>query len=183
MPTSVQDPRLAELLDELRNGRAALGDALATVPDAERRTRPAPGRWSAAEVVEHLVMVETRIAGLLAAQLAGAPVRADAAVPDASACQIDRALLRDRTRTIDAPAPVMPSGALDPDDGWTQLGRVRAELETTVRAADGRALDAVSLPHPFLGSLNLYQWIDFIGGHEARHTAQLREVGASLPRA
>jgi hypothetical protein len=26
------------------------------------------------------------------------------------------------------------------------------------------------------GLLNLYQWMVFVGGHEARHTAQIREV-------
>jgi hypothetical protein len=32
------------------------------------------------------------------------------------------------------------------------------------------------------GLLNLYQWMVFVGGHEARHTAQIREVAVVVKR-
>ena len=47
-------------------------------------------------------------------------------------------------------------------------------------AADGRDFTAVSREHPTLGTLDGYQWVASIGGHEARHTAQIREAAAEL---
>jgi hypothetical protein len=49
-----------------------------------------------------------------------------------------------------------------------------------VRATDGLALGGVLATHPRLGSLNVYQWVLFVGGHETRHAAQIREIGEAL---
>jgi hypothetical protein len=37
-------------------------------------------------------------------------------------------------------------------------------------------------PHPFLGVLNTYEWMEMIAGHEVRHTKQMREIANSLPK-
>ncbi len=39
----------------------------------------------------------------------------------------------------------------------------------------------VANPNPRFGELNLHQWLLFLGAHEARHTAQVRETAASVP--
>ena len=52
-------------------------------------------------------------------------------------------------------------------------------LRGAVDRADGLAIGEVTAPHPFLGSLNLYQWLIFLGAHEARHAAQIREIAGS----
>ncbi|MEA2712972.1 MAG: hypothetical protein QOK27_933, partial [Gemmatimonadales bacterium] len=39
------------------------------------------------------------------------------------------------------------------------------------------ALGGLTFSHPLLGSLDLYQWILFVGQHEARHAAQIAELG------
>jgi hypothetical protein len=56
-------------------------------------------------------------------------------------------------------------------------------LQNALREGDGWALETLSAPHPRLGSLNLYQWVVFVAGHEARHTAQIREIGETLASA
>ena len=55
----------------------------------------------------------------------------------------------------------------------------RVNLAAIARG-DGLALSQVEHPHPIFGPLNLYQWVAFVGAHEARHAAQIREVGAQL---
>jgi hypothetical protein len=47
-------------------------------------------------------------------------------------------------------------------------------------SGDGLALAEVVHVHPRLGSLNLYQWGVWVGGHEARHTEQIREIAVTL---
>lgn len=55
-------PRIQEILSHLDTRRADLRAAVDAVPASERGTRPAPDRWSAGEVLEHLAMVEGRMA-------------------------------------------------------------------------------------------------------------------------
>jgi hypothetical protein len=61
-----------------------------------------------------------------------------------------------------------------------RLGESREGLRTWAREADGAALDRPHFPHPALGELSLYGWVVMIGAHERHHTAQLREIAASL---
>jgi hypothetical protein len=45
---------------------------------------------------------------------------------------------------------------------------------------DGLALGRVTRAHPTLGPLNRYQWVLFVGQHEARHAAQLQDIARQL---
>lgn len=59
-------PRIAELVDYAGRQRATLLSAVACVPEPLRDRRVEAGRWSVAEVLEHLHRVERSIARLLA---------------------------------------------------------------------------------------------------------------------
>ncbi len=63
-----------------------------------------------------------------------------------------------------------------------RLDESRAGLHLWASEADGFALAQVSFPHPALGTLNLYEWVAMIDGHERRHLrrmqSQLAEAGA-----
>ena len=92
------------------------------------------------------------------------------------------ARLTDRSTRVAAPDRVRPEG------GWTRpaalaaLAESRAALRAAFAAADGLALGSIRSAHPRLGEIDLYQWIMFIGQHEARHTMQVIEiVGAVGP--
>jgi hypothetical protein len=37
--------------------------------------------------------------------------------------------------------------------------------------------------HAFLGMLNVYEWFEMIASHELRHTKQIKELAAHLPKA
>ena len=47
---------------------------------------------------------------------------------------------------------------------------------------NGLAIGQIELPHPRFGLLNAYQWVLFLGAHERRHTAQIREIVETLGR-
>ena len=54
---------LTEVLSRLDTARATLRGAIDTIPPAKQRQRPAADRWSAAEVLEHLTLVERIFGG------------------------------------------------------------------------------------------------------------------------
>jgi hypothetical protein len=175
-------PRTEELLNHLDENRAALHAAVDAVPPSLRETRPAADRWSVAEVLEHLGRVEEQLTRLLAAKLAQArltgalgPERESGRVTDS----LD-GLALDRRQRIKAGDRVLPQGAMDAATALATLDKTRANLRELIVAHDGLSLGAVNHPHPAFGVLDGYQWVTFIGTHEARHAAQIREVGQAV---
>jgi hypothetical protein len=171
-------PRIAEVLDFLDGSRAALLAALDDVPAELRAPRPDASRWSIAQVVAHLAIVETGITALFRQRVT------EATAPDTDTspilATIDVPRLLDRERALVAGERLQPADAPDFDDALARLGRMRETLRQAIIRADGRALGAIVAPHPLLGSLNLYQWLVFLGAHESRHTAQIIETAARL---
>jgi hypothetical protein len=176
-------PRIDELLRHLDTQHERLRTAVARVPKSRRDEKPNPERWSVAEVIEHLSIVEGRIERVFSTKLAEA--RASGQVgpehetsPVVGTLDMDRVL--DRSRKIVAAEAAQPSGKLGMDAAWERLENARKKLCESVRSADGLALCDVVHPHPVLGPINLYQWIAFVGGHEARHAAQIIELSELL---
>jgi hypothetical protein len=65
------------------------------------------------------------------------------------------------------------------------LAGLRAARERTlafIEETRGRDLSVYCYRHPFLGTLNLYEWFEMIASHEIRHTKQMREIAARLPK-
>lgn len=57
----------------------------------------------------------------------------------------------------------------------------RHELRNAIIAADGLALGAVQIPYPgWATTMNVYQFLVFLGGYEARHTLQVHETVDAL---
>lgn len=174
--------RIQEVLAHLDTHRAALERAVADVPPPLRGRRPAAERWSVDEILEHLSLVEARIAQLLASHLAAA--RAAGLGPERETSPVlptlDMSRLLDRSQPLTASDSSQPRAGLSASAAWATLTEQRRALRETVLASDGLALGAVSIPHPRLGPLDVYQWLVFLGGHEARHTAQIREVASAV---
>jgi hypothetical protein len=184
------DPKLAALLADLDTHRAFLRAAVDTVPARLRERRPAPDRWSVAENLEHLAIVEARIAGLLAARIsalkaAAPPVEpgrtaGSPAAPGPRSTSFSAARLVDRTARLKTGESSEPTAGLDASAAWALLERSRAALRGLLIASDGLALHDITHPHPFFGLLDAYQWVEFLGGHDARHAAQIKEAGDAL---
>lgn len=181
------DARLEEIEARLASARADLLAALNVIPQADWQRRAAEGRWSVAEVLDHLALVERRIFQLLAADdvnAADPDVRPaeDAAPPGGNAAPhtVDTAIMMDRRTRIDSPDTFRPRLSPDPAETLEQLERVRLDTVAFVSIADAERLAALRHPHFAIGVLTGLQWLDFIGGHERRHTAQIAESVAQL---
>ena len=174
-------PRIREVSEYLDAQRAVLRETFEAVPPEDRDRPPAPGGWSAAGVIEHLAILEQRIATLLAGKIAAA--RADGLPPETSSDPvlptINVAAVLDRSRRVETPSIGAPTG-LSAEAAWAALERSRLSLREALHAGDGFALGTITHPHPLFGPLSAYQWFAFMGAHEARHAAQIRETQAGL---
>ena len=173
---------LADVVTQLDTARAQLRAAVDLVPMNLRARRPAEERWSVADVLEHLSLVEVRFAAIIAQRIAeareaGLGPEQDSRVPFPVKL---RQQLADRADRRTAPQSVQPRGVIDPDAAWAEVERARAILLETVTSADGLALSQVTHSHPIFGTLNVYQLMEFIAGHEARHSKQIAGIAGEL---
>ena len=174
--------RLEEILNYLDTERLALREAVELVPTQLRDQSPGPDRWSVAQVLQHLVIIEKRIGMGMTKWVADAIAGGVGPEGETSSVlnSLDVALIADRSKRRNAPEEVRPNRDLDAASAWTALEQTRAALRAAVMPADGLALGEVIQPHLVLGPINLYQWLLFVGSHETRHTGQVREIAAEL---
>jgi hypothetical protein len=167
-------PRIAELIDYIDRQAVTLETAYRSIPAEQRTARPAPDRWSPAEVVHHVAIVEQRLTKRLqslAEQARAFPPETDASsvftIVDTN--RIETRATRFKTSELGEPRDT------DVSRVWSDFEAARRELKDVIRSADGLALNEVSAPHPALGPLSGYGWIAFAGAHAARHAAQIKE--------
>jgi hypothetical protein len=174
-------PRLAELVVYANAQRDALLVAVSIIPEPLRDRRLDTERWSVGEILEHLHRVETGVTWLLTRAIERA--KAAGAVPEQEVSSVLGSLdsfgLTRRVRRVSAPELVMPRGELTAAQSLAALEESRRGLLAAIESGNGLALGAITYPHPLIGMLNLYQWILFVGQHEARHAEQIRELGGA----
>ncbi len=173
----IMHPRLAEIVKYVDDRRADLESAASGLPYERWSDRPAPDSWSVAQVFDHLNLSESGIARLLAKRIARAkeaglgPERSDASVMhDLDFFPVVEGPKRQ------APEIVVPRADPRAPEVHDALRRSRADLHAALREGDGLALGEVTATHPALGVINVYQWVLFIGQHEARHAGQVAEI-------
>jgi len=152
--------------------RDYLLDVLKDLSDAQWNFKPAADRWSIAETMDHMAIVEERIQGILG-QLAGAP--ADA--PDRDVKRMDARLLVGvpmRYPRFKAPDRIAPVGGRTGRQALEQF--VQSRAKTIEGVASFAHLRGRVMPHPVFGPIDGFQWIIAASGHCARHTGQILEV-------
>lgn len=172
-------PRTEELLNFLLTTQIRLREAVDAVSPAARDEAAPEGRWSVAEVLEHLALVETGIARLISKKVGEG--RAAGLGPELDTSSIlwslDVHKILDRNERLVAPERTRPTAKTGVEEAWRHLEDAHATARNAVASTDGLAIATITHPHPSMGPLNLYQWIIFIGAHELRHAIQIREIG------
>lgn len=170
-------PRLAEIVKYVDDCRSDLESAARGLPYERWSERPTAESWSVAQVFDHLHLSESGIARLLAKRIARAkeaglgPERSEESVLK----DLDFFPVVDGPKR-QAPEIVVPRPDATAPEVVDALRRSRGDLHAALREGDGLALGEVTATHPGLGVINLYQWVLFVGQHEARHTRQVAEI-------
>lgn len=173
----------AAAIDELARTRARLLAGFGPFEGARFHERPATRVWSAADVAEHLVRVETRI-------LAGARRTVElgkGATPapwDALLKWPMRLGLVDgiRVRTVRGADPA-EDDAVASFTREQHLARLTATRGATVAfllETRDQDFSGLWMRHPFFGCFGVREFIAWVGWHEARHIRQLDRIANAL---
>ena len=163
-----------KLLAHLDKTSTALLTAVNGLTDAQWNYRAAEGRWSIAEVMEHIAAGEKMMRGLVVEamkQPASADLLAGARQDELIASRIP-----DRETKFKAPEPLIPTNRFSsPAAAVDAFKSERAETVKLVRAGGDLRSYAGKSP---LGNLDVYGWVLFASAHSERHTKQIEEVKA-----
>ena len=172
-------PSLHSILDNLARAEKQFLAAADAVPADQWQTRPAEGRWSAAELVCHLIQVERAIIKNAGKVLQHPPQPR----PLSKRFHLPMALVESRLIPRKTPIPLDPALVCEKDKMLAQLREVRRQTRAFMEEqTQGKDLGKYHMPHPFLGSFNLCQWFQVIASHQVRHSKQMREIAAALPK-
>lgn len=161
------DPYLGRALDAID---ATVGGL--TVERIARR-EPGGGRWSIAEILEHLTLAFRANTAAFEKALASGHLRAR---PPALRQRLLRMLVVDAGYFPRARAPEMtrPSGSLAAGES---VRAIRAALETLdatlAQVATRFGADALAANHPYFGGMSVQQWRKFHWRHTVHHMKQV----------
>jgi hypothetical protein len=143
------------------------------------KTRPAPAVWAAGELIGHVMTVERGVLAAADRAVQGPPRH----FPLIRRVHLPVALAESRVFRVKTPVPLDPALVQEKEAMLAELREVRERTLAFIDETKGRDLSVYRWPHTFLGVLNTYQWMEMIAGHEVRHTKQMREIAAKLPKA
>jgi len=148
------------------------------VPTQQWDVRPHSERWSAGELAGHLIATERRILAGLDRVLQKPPIPR----PFLKRFHIPLALVEVRLIRLKAPSAVEGKITAEKDEMLSELCGVRERTLAFMEETNGRDLSPYFMPHPFLGTLTTYEWLEFIASHQIRHTKQMMEIVEALPK-
>ena len=173
---------VSEIFEEIDGTRERLLHTVERMDEGRQGFSPAPGRWSVAQLCDHLSLVEGSVAKMLGRAVARAEEAGPQRPSDAPFAPVSVEEFVERTRGVklEAPERARPSDARPVADSLASLRDSRDALRALAPRLERIDGHAVSLPHPVWGPLNLYQWLLFVGAHEARHLAQIEALKETM---
>ncbi|MBX6353736.1 MAG: DinB family protein [Thermoflavifilum sp.] len=144
--------------------------------DEELNVQPAPGAWSVAQVLEHILLTDQSVIPVFRRALKEPrPFAGGGADVSAAA---------DRSVPRKAPDFVRPGDTPKTRDelreALTEARRTLLESARAVGDLDHLATLGAVVPHPVFGDISLRQWLEFVSYHERRHIEQARETLARV---
>jgi hypothetical protein len=164
-----------EGLAQLDRTRTGVVEATKGLSEAQWKFKPGSGRWSVAEVLEHIALAEDMLFEHTSQKVMQAPAgKADRDYKAADKMVLSA--IADRTQKAQAPEPLVPTGRWSPQESLDHFLRSRARTMEFLKSTPGLRDHVVDSP---IGQpLDAYQWLLFTSAHSERHTRQILEVKA-----
>jgi DinB superfamily len=169
---------LQPIREKLARAQTSFFRAADTIPAEKWGSCPGLNEWSAAELVAHLVVVERGVVTNVDRLTQKAPIP----VPFPKRIHLPMWLVEARVIRRRSPVPLDESLMAEKEVMLGGLRQVRERTLAFIMETERRDLSAYCWRHPFLGMLNVYEWMEMIAAHQLRHTKQVQEIEAKLSR-
>lgn len=165
----------AKLVEQLESSQALLTQTVAGLSAAQFNFRPAEGKWSILECIEHISMAEGAIFQWIGGSLkepADSSRRSEIKVTDENLIQ----QVPNRSQKFNAPEMLQPKGSFATGEaGVKAFSEARAK---TIEYAKTTQDDLRNhyMEHPAFGTIDTYQGMLLLAAHSKRHILQMQEV-------
>lgn len=172
------DGQLQAIIGDLESARVRLHALWSSVSRDAWHAQPGVARWSAAECVAHLNLASEALLPLLRAAVAEAATREPgqplAYRHDPLGWLIGKAISPSSPLKMRSAPAFVPAGGQSPEMALAEFDRLQDGLVACVRAAEGLAIDFVTVVSPFHDCLryNLYSALTLVARHQHRHLLQ-----------
>ncbi len=170
-----------ETIDQVYAGNAKIRERLkqliATVPSEKMSVLPDGEKWTAAQIVEHIAIVDEGTMKICRKLLKKA--QEAGGTSDGSVRISDGFLQKGREIAaikVEAPSFVQPSGAMTISDSLVKLDETSQQLVEMRPLFESVGCSEFTFPHPFFGDITAHEWLALKGGHELRHIKQIEKV-------
>jgi len=162
-------------LQYLETTKKGVLEATKGLSEAQWNFKPAPDRWSVAQVMEHIAAAEDFIRGMLKEKIMLAPA-GEAGRDVKKADDGVLAMVPDRSNKVQAPEPLVPTNRFgSPEASIKHFVESRATTEDFLKSTAGLRDHVADSP---MGKLDGYEFVLLIAAHSERHTKQINEVKA-----
>ena len=167
----------AELIERYEADRATVRELVGDLTPEQWSFKPAPDRWSIAEVLEHVIVNEKIVWGVLTEQLTDVEVSDESRAQSAAFEEQIASTLRNRGQRFQAPETLEPTGRWAGGDEVVGMfkevrgGMLRWLSETDFDLRTKQALNPV-----IQMDMDAHTWAVVTVEHSARHQQQILEV-------
>ncbi|MEM8890575.1 MAG: DinB family protein [Bacteroidota bacterium] len=151
--------------------------ALDAIPDELFANKPLKDSWSAADVVEHLLKVESFIIDNLS-QIGSDPINSAMVVTPSDEEILTKA--SDANQKSLARAESLPSGMFTHKEVAVKAFQERRQKTHTFIETTQANLASFTFPHPRMGLMSGTNWLVFVSGHSLKHVVQLESIARDL---
>src|SRR6267154_5533714 len=162
-------------LQYLESTKKNVLEATKGLSEAQWNFKPAPDRWSVAQVMEHIAAAEDFIRDLVKEKVMMAPA-GEAGRDVKKTDEGVLAMVPDRTNKLQAPEPLVPTNRFgSPEGSVKHFMESRATTEDFLKNTAGMRDHVMESP---MGKLDAYEFVLLVAAHSERHTKQIIEVKA-----
>ena len=178
VPATLTPEERESALKSFQSTRDNFLQSIAGLSQKQWTFKPAPDRWSVAEVAEHIAVSESSIFGLIQKQIMTSPATPDKREQVKGKDEIILQRVPDRSHKAQAPEFLKPTGRWATEADLTKAFEDSRKVTMDYVKTTNDDLRDHFFDHPVFGTMDGYQWLLLISAHSARHTAQIEEVKA-----
>ncbi len=174
-----------ETIEQIYEGnkkiRGRLNELVATLTETQTSTLPEGEKWTVAQIIEHLSMVDDSAMGICTKLLTKAEEAGRAS--DGKAVISENFLQKSSdivTAKLNAPDIVQPNSGRTIEESLAKMDENTKQFERLRRVFESVDGTELKFPHPFFGDMSAHEWLALKGGHEMRHIRQIEKVLAKI---
>ena len=156
--------------------RAGLLEMLEHISDEQATALPEGEKWTIAQIVEHIAIVQDGMGRISAKLLSEA--KASGKTSDGKVLISDdfsQKAVGARDQKFEAPDRVRPTGNQTIAESIEKLNESQKKLKDLQPMFETIDCSEHKFPHPAFGELTAHEWLALVGGHEFRHLRQIKK--------